>query len=65
MLRLSRHNPPLLRRQPAQPIHQPVNLPIGGVYLPLALVDAEAGLSVEDRCSRQPFGILMLFQKKP
>ena len=40
-------------------------LPLGGVYLPLALVDAEAGLSIEDRRSRQPFGILMLFQKKP
>jgi len=40
-------------------------LPLGGVYLPLALVDAEAGLTVEDRSSRQPFGILMLFQKKP
>lgn len=40
-------------------------LPLGGVYLPLPLVDAEAGLSVEERRSRQPFGILMLFQKKP
>lgn len=40
-------------------------LPLGGVYLPLALVDAEAGLSIEERRSRQPFGILMLFQKKP
>lgn len=40
-------------------------LPLGGVYLPLALVDAEAGLPVDVRRSRQPFGILMLFQKRP
>ncbi|MBX7208026.1 MAG: class I SAM-dependent methyltransferase [Verrucomicrobiaceae bacterium] len=40
-------------------------LPLGGVYLPLALIDAEAGLSIDERRSRQPFGILVLFQKRP
>jgi SAM-dependent methyltransferase len=39
-------------------------LPLGGVYLPLPLVDAESGLSVQERRDRTPFGILMLFQKR-
>ncbi len=38
-------------------------MPLNGVYLPLALVDAEAGMSLAERKARKPFGILMLFQK--
>lgn len=38
-------------------------LPLGGIYLPLALVDSEAGLSIHERRSRDPFGMLMLFRK--
>lgn len=38
-------------------------LPLNGVCLPLSLVDAEAGLTIEERKARRPFGILMLFQK--
>lgn len=39
-------------------------LPLNGTFLPVALVDREAGMSKEERRARQPFGILMLFRKK-
>ena len=38
-------------------------LPLRGVFLPVASVDAETHLSAEDRRAGTPFGILMLFQK--
>jgi len=38
-------------------------LPLRGVYLPVASVDAETDLSAEARRAGTPFGILMLFQK--
>jgi SAM-dependent methyltransferase len=40
-------------------------MPLGGVFLPVALVDREAGLNTAQRSQRQPFGILTLFRKKP
>lgn len=38
-------------------------LPFKGAFLPVALLSRESGLSLEERKSRQPFGILMLFRK--
>lgn len=38
-------------------------MPFRGVFLPLALIDAESGQSVEERKTRAPFGMLMLFRK--
>jgi SAM-dependent methyltransferase len=40
-------------------------LPAHGVFLPVAWIDAEKGLSPEQRRADTPYGILMLFQKQP
>ncbi len=40
-------------------------LPLCGKFLPVAWVDRENALSRTQRAGRQPFGILMLFQKSP
>lgn len=61
----SRHTDWFLTRETVAWMMLAARLPLGGLYLPLPLVDAEARLSTEERRSRQPFGILMLFQKKP
>ena len=38
-------------------------MPLHGVYLPVALMDKEAGLTTAQRQQNRPFGILMLFKK--
>ncbi len=38
-------------------------LPVHGMFLPVARIDAETHLSAEERRAGTPFGILMLFQK--
>ncbi len=38
-------------------------LPLRGVFLPVACIDAETHLSAAERRADAPFGILMLFQK--
>ena len=38
-------------------------LPLHGAFVPVALFDREAGLTADERCKSQPYGILMLFQK--
>lgn len=38
-------------------------LPLGGWYVPVALVDAETRLTAEERRASQPYGLLGLYQK--
>ena len=40
-------------------------LPLGGRFVPLACVDRETGLTREQRRAGTPYGLLMLFRKKP
>jgi ubiquinone/menaquinone biosynthesis C-methylase UbiE len=52
-----------LTRETTDRLMRASRLPAGGKFLPVAWVDRERGLSREERASRRPFGILMLFRK--
>ncbi|MBL9118269.1 MAG: class I SAM-dependent methyltransferase [Verrucomicrobiaceae bacterium] len=39
------------------------NLPLRGMFMPVAMIDRERGTTAAQRFEQQPFGILMLFQK--
>lgn len=40
-------------------------LPAHGVFLPVSWIDAESGLTAEQRRAGTPYGLLMLFRKAP
>lgn len=39
-------------------------MPFHGIFVPVALVDAEKALTADERRARQPYGLLALFQKR-
>ncbi|RBP36364.1 methyltransferase family protein [Roseimicrobium gellanilyticum] len=53
-----------LTRNTTDRMKQAWKLPARGVFLPVAWVDQETTCSLDERKSCDPFGILMLFQKK-
>jgi SAM-dependent methyltransferase len=57
------HTGYFLTRETTDRMKRAWKLPGRGVFLPVAWVDAETFRSEEERRAREPFGILMLFQK--
>lgn len=58
-----RHTDWFLTRPTTTRLLSACRLPLNGIYVPVAWVDCETHLSIEQRYQQEPFGILMLFQK--
>ncbi len=59
-----RHTDWFLTRPTTNRLIQASRLPLGGAFLPVAWADGETRLTIAERKELEPFGILMLFQKK-